>query len=109
MPGTVTAVLVRDGDAVEAGAAILAIEAMKMEHRVVAPFAGVARVSVAVGAQVSREQAVAAVEPHAADAAAADAAADPAPDPGRADPGAAEPSAHEATTHEQGAPQWTTS
>ncbi|MCD1572071.1 ATP-binding protein [Agromyces mediolanus] len=108
MPGTVTAVLVRDGDAVEAGAAILAIEAMKMEHRVVAPFAGVARVSVAVGAQVSREQAVAAVEPHAADA--TDAAPDDAdPDPGRADPGAAEHPAHEATTHEQGAPQWTTS
>lgn len=102
MPGTVTAVLVRDGDAVEAGAAILAIEAMKMEHRVLAPFAGVARVSVAVGAQVSREQAVAAVEP----AAATD---DADPDPGRADPGAAEPPAHEATTHEQGAPQWTTS
>lgn len=101
MPGTVTAVLVRDGDAVEAGAAILAIEAMKMEHRVVAPFAGVARVSVAVGAQVSREQAVAAVEPAATD--------DADPDPGRADRGAAEPSAHEATTHEQGAPQWTTS
>lgn len=102
MPGTVTAVLVRDGDAVEAGAAILAIEAMKMEHRVLAPFAGVARVSVAVGAQVSREQAVAAVEPDAA-------TEDADPDPGRADPGAAEPSAHEATTHEQGAPQWTTS
>ncbi|UOE25804.1 biotin carboxylase N-terminal domain-containing protein [Agromyces soli] len=106
MPGTVTAVLVHDGDAVETGAAILAIEAMKMEHRVVAPFAGVARLAVAVGAQVSREQAVATVEQLLA---VEPSGPDSHPDPGRADPGAAEPSAHEATTHEQGAPQWTTS
>jgi len=63
MPGSVTTLLVADGDHVEAGQAVLAIEAMKMEHRVTAAVAGVARLRVAVGEQVARDQVVASVEP----------------------------------------------
>jgi acetyl-CoA/propionyl-CoA carboxylase biotin carboxyl carrier protein len=64
MPGTVSAVLVADGAEVEAGTALVAVEAMKMEHRVLAALAGVVRVSVAVGDQVSRDQPLARVVPH---------------------------------------------
>lgn len=66
MPGSVTTILVADGDHVEPGQAVLAIEAMKMEHRVTAEVAGVVRVRVAVGEQVARDQVVARVE-HAAE------------------------------------------
>ena len=48
MPGTVTAVFAENGDTVEAGDAIVAIEAMKMEHRVVAALDGIVRLAVAV-------------------------------------------------------------
>jgi 3-methylcrotonyl-CoA carboxylase alpha subunit len=40
MPGNVIDVLVRRGDVVEKGAALMIIEAMKMEHTIVAPAAG---------------------------------------------------------------------
>ncbi len=40
VPGTVTAVLVRVGDVVEPGQALVVLEAMKMEHRVSAGVAG---------------------------------------------------------------------
>ena len=66
MPGTVTAVFAADGDRVEEGDAIVAIEAMKMEHRVVAAVDGTVRLSVAVGDLVSRDQAVARIEPDSA-------------------------------------------
>ncbi|WP_344374673.1 acetyl/propionyl/methylcrotonyl-CoA carboxylase subunit alpha [Agromyces tropicus] len=76
MPGSVTTLLVADGDHVAAGQAVLAIEAMKMEHRVTAAVAGVARLRVAVGDQVARDQVVASVEsaasPDGADPAASD-------------------------------------
>jgi propionyl-CoA carboxylase alpha chain len=53
MPGTVVRVEVAVGDHVPAGATILAIEAMKMEHAIRAPAAGVvAGLPVAVGTQV---------------------------------------------------------
>jgi acetyl-CoA/propionyl-CoA carboxylase biotin carboxyl carrier protein len=64
MPGTVTAVFATDGDTVEEGDAVVAIEAMKMEHRVVAALDGTVRLSVAVGDLVGRDQAVARIEPH---------------------------------------------
>jgi acetyl-CoA/propionyl-CoA carboxylase biotin carboxyl carrier protein len=67
MPGSVTTLLVADGDRVEAGQAVLAIEAMKMEHRVTAAVPGVVRLRVAAGEQVARDQVVARVE-HAVDA-----------------------------------------
>jgi len=40
LPGTVVALLVKEGDAVEKGAAILTLEVMKMEQTLRAPFAG---------------------------------------------------------------------
>ncbi|WP_394551633.1 acetyl/propionyl/methylcrotonyl-CoA carboxylase subunit alpha [Agromyces sp. MMS24-JH15] len=63
MPGTVTALFVADGDRVAAGDPILAIEAMKMEHRVTAPFAGTVRLAVLSGEQVARDHPVARLEP----------------------------------------------
>jgi acetyl/propionyl-CoA carboxylase alpha subunit len=54
MPGTVVRIDVAAGDRVEAGAAILAIEAMKMEHTIRAPGAGVvAEITVTNGEQVA--------------------------------------------------------
>jgi propionyl-CoA carboxylase alpha chain len=53
LPGTVVKVAVAVGDRVEAGAALIAIEAMKMEHEVRAVTGGVvAEVHVAEGEQV---------------------------------------------------------
>jgi acetyl/propionyl-CoA carboxylase alpha subunit len=53
MPGTVVRVEVAVGDHVRAGAPILAIEAMKMQHSIYAPVAGVVTdLPVVVGAQV---------------------------------------------------------
>ncbi|MBM7504441.1 acetyl/propionyl/methylcrotonyl-CoA carboxylase subunit alpha [Agromyces aurantiacus] len=63
MPGSVTTLFAADGDHVEAGQAVLAIEAMKMEHRVTATVAGIVRLRVAMGEQVARDQVVARVEP----------------------------------------------
>jgi len=63
MPGTVVRVDVAAGDTVEAGAAIVTIEAMKMEHAVRSPGRGtVTTVSVAVGAQVDSGTMLAVVE-----------------------------------------------
>ena len=54
MPGKVIAVHVKAGDTVKAGDRLLVLEAMKMEHRLVAPFDGIAtNVMVDVGAQVA--------------------------------------------------------
>lgn len=54
MPGVVTRVLVAAGDAVAQGQALVAIEAMKMEHVLRAPRAGVVRtVSARAGEMVS--------------------------------------------------------
>jgi acetyl-CoA/propionyl-CoA carboxylase biotin carboxyl carrier protein len=62
MPGTVVAVAVADGDHVEAGDTVVAVEAMKMEHALTAPVAGVVRIDVAVGDLVKRDQVVAHIE-----------------------------------------------
>jgi propionyl-CoA carboxylase alpha chain len=63
MPGTVVRVEVALGDHVPAGAVILAIEAMKMEHAIRAPAAGVvAELPVAVGAQVDSGSVLAVLE-----------------------------------------------
>lgn len=61
MPGSVVAVHVSDGGAVRAGDPLLSIEAMKMEHLVVAPHDGVVHLLVAAGDQVRRGQPVARV------------------------------------------------
>ncbi|WP_295837632.1 biotin carboxylase N-terminal domain-containing protein [uncultured Microbacterium sp.] len=63
LPGTVVAVHVADGSAVEAGARLLTIEAMKMEHAVVAPHSGTVRLRTSAGAQVARDAVVATVTP----------------------------------------------
>ncbi|MFE7196241.1 acetyl/propionyl/methylcrotonyl-CoA carboxylase subunit alpha [Microbacterium oxydans] len=61
MPGSVVAVHVTDGDTVSVGEALVSIEAMKMEHPVLAPHDGVVHLLVAVGDQVRRDQPVARV------------------------------------------------
>jgi acetyl-CoA/propionyl-CoA carboxylase, biotin carboxylase, biotin carboxyl carrier protein len=52
MPGAVVAVSVDDGAQVEAGAVVVTVEAMKMEHALTAPVDGVVELLVAVGDQV---------------------------------------------------------
>ncbi len=52
MPGSVVAVGVADGEAVLAGAVVVAVEAMKMEHSLRSPVDGVVELLVAVGDQV---------------------------------------------------------
>ena len=52
MPGAVVAVGVDDGDEVSAGAVVVTVEAMKMEHALTAPVDGVVELLVAAGDQV---------------------------------------------------------
>ncbi len=64
MPGVVLAVEVALGEAVAAGEAIVTLEAMKMEHGVVAPIAGrLTELRIAAGDQVTRGQVLGVVEP----------------------------------------------
>ncbi|WP_405001194.1 acetyl/propionyl/methylcrotonyl-CoA carboxylase subunit alpha [Isoptericola haloaureus] len=60
MPGTVTAT--HPAGPVDAGAAVVVVEAMKMEHPLTAPAAGTLRVLVRPGDQVRLDQVVAVVE-----------------------------------------------
>ena len=63
VPGTVTLVLVSVGDAVVAGQTLVVLEAMKMEHRIVAAADGVVdAVLVEVGQSVDAHQVVVTVE-----------------------------------------------
>jgi 3-methylcrotonyl-CoA carboxylase alpha subunit len=63
MPGRIVQVLVRPGDKVEAGQALLVLEAMKMEHTIKAPAAGtVASVHFQVGDQVEEGADLAALD-----------------------------------------------
>ena len=62
IPGAVLEVFVKVGDKVEAGAAILKMEAMKMENTIAAPVAGtVASIAVAQGAVVEQGQELAVI------------------------------------------------
>jgi 3-methylcrotonyl-CoA carboxylase alpha subunit len=64
MPGRVTAVEVAKGDKVAKGQRLLTLEAMKMEHALIAPFDGViAELSATTGAQVTEGQTLVKVEP----------------------------------------------
>jgi geranyl-CoA carboxylase alpha subunit len=57
MPGNVTEIRVAPGARVEAGEVLAILEAMKMEHQLLAPVAGIlARLDVAVGQQVTMRQ-----------------------------------------------------
>ena len=63
MPGTVVRVEAAVGDHVEAGAVILAIEAMKMEHAIYAPAPGiVTELPISVGVQVDSGSVLAVLE-----------------------------------------------
>lgn len=62
MPGTVVAVPVADGARVEPGDTVVVVEAMKMEHRLVAPAAGTVSVQVGPGDLVRLDQVVARVD-----------------------------------------------
>lgn len=61
MPGTVVAVAVADGDEVESGVPVLVVEAMKMEHTLTAPTAGVVALAAKVGDKVAAGQTLAQV------------------------------------------------
>ncbi|MEW2115060.1 biotin carboxylase N-terminal domain-containing protein [Streptomyces sp. NPDC005474] len=64
MPGTVTVVKVAVGDEVAAGQSLLVVEAMKMEHVVSAPHAGiVAELDVTPGTTVAMDQVLAVITP----------------------------------------------
>ncbi len=64
MPGTVTVVDVAEGQQVTAGARLLVVEAMKMEHVLTAPIDGVVReLHVRPGGTVERDAVLAVVEP----------------------------------------------
>ncbi|QDW64434.1 biotin carboxylase N-terminal domain-containing protein [Oerskovia sp. KBS0722] len=69
MPGTVVAVAVTDGETVAAGTVLVVVEAMKMEHPLTAPHAGVVRLTARPGDLVRRDEVVARVEPRPDDAA----------------------------------------
>ena len=64
MHGSVLTIHASTGDAVAAGDPVVTLEAMKMEHAVVAPVDGhVADIRVSAGAQVARGQVLGIVEP----------------------------------------------
>jgi acetyl-CoA/propionyl-CoA carboxylase biotin carboxyl carrier protein len=67
MPGAVVAIHVNDGDDVDEGAAIIVVEAMKMEHVLRATTSGRVDLRVTVGTQVTRDQLLATVVPLVAD------------------------------------------
>ncbi|KAB2344297.1 ATP-binding protein [Actinomadura rudentiformis] len=63
MPGTVLAVKVAEGDRVGEGQPLVVVEAMKMEHTVTAPIAGVVtRLPARTGAQVALDAVLAVIE-----------------------------------------------
>jgi acetyl-CoA/propionyl-CoA carboxylase biotin carboxyl carrier protein len=63
MPGTVVAVEVATGDTVTVGQVLLTVEAMKMEHKLLAPMAGVVATTVTPGDLVALDQVVARISP----------------------------------------------
>jgi 3-methylcrotonyl-CoA carboxylase alpha subunit len=66
LPGTVVAVHVTSGQSVERGAALITIEAMKMEHTVAAPYAGtVERLPFGLGDRVAAGSVLAELKPRA--------------------------------------------
>ncbi|MCB5274342.1 Acetyl-/propionyl-coenzyme A carboxylase alpha chain [Arthrobacter sp. SO5] len=63
MPGTVVSVSVSNGDAVEAGQVLVSVEAMKMEHQLVAPLSGTVHIGIASGDLVKADQVLATIHP----------------------------------------------
>jgi acetyl-CoA/propionyl-CoA carboxylase biotin carboxyl carrier protein len=64
MPGTVVAVEAASGDSVDIGQLLVTIEAMKMEHKMLASLAGVVTIDVHPGDLVALDQVVASISPH---------------------------------------------
>jgi 3-methylcrotonyl-CoA carboxylase alpha subunit len=65
MHGKVLAILVQPGASVSKGERLAVVEAMKMEHALLAPFAGtVAQISAAPGDQVVEGATVMSIEPN---------------------------------------------
>lgn len=64
MPGAVVAVGASTGDSVVEGQSLVTVEAMKMEHSLLAPIAGTVTITVAVGDQVRQDQVIARIDPH---------------------------------------------
>jgi acetyl-CoA/propionyl-CoA carboxylase biotin carboxyl carrier protein len=67
MPGAVVALRASTGDSVVAGDPLVTIEAMKMEHTMLASVAGTVTLTVTVGDQVRQDQVVALIDPHEGD------------------------------------------
>ncbi|MGU3290865.1 ATP-binding protein [Williamsia sp. M5A3_1d] len=63
MPGSIIAILATGGETVSAGAPVVVVEAMKMEHTLSAPVDGVVDIGVAVGDQVRVDQVLATIAP----------------------------------------------
>jgi acetyl-CoA/propionyl-CoA carboxylase biotin carboxyl carrier protein len=63
MPGTVVAVPVADGEVVQAGDVLVSVEAMKMEHHLVAPLAGTVHLTARTGDLVKADQVLATIHP----------------------------------------------
>lgn len=63
MPGTVVTVNAATGDTVDIGDVLLTVEAMKMEHKLLAAVSGIVTVSVAPGDLVKLDQVVASIDP----------------------------------------------
>lgn len=67
MPGAVVALGAATGDWVVEGDPLVTIEAMKMEHSMLASITGIVTITVAVGDQVRTDQVVALIDPHEGD------------------------------------------
>ncbi|TLM85305.1 biotin carboxylase N-terminal domain-containing protein [Pseudarthrobacter sp. NamE5] len=63
MPGTVVSVPVSDGDTVAAGDLLVSVEAMKMEHQLLAPLEGTVHLVVRPGDLVKADQVLASIHP----------------------------------------------
>ncbi|GAA1871292.1 acetyl/propionyl/methylcrotonyl-CoA carboxylase subunit alpha [Brevibacterium marinum] len=80
MPGSVVEIRVESGDKVDQGDPIVVVEAMKMEHVLTAPAAGIVTVTAVQGVQVGLDEVLATVVDEAvADAGSADTDAEPNP------------------------------
>lgn len=63
LPGTIWEVVVKEGDRVKAGEAVIILEAMKMENELTAPMDGVvSQIHVVKGDKVQNEQVLAVIE-----------------------------------------------
>ncbi len=78
MPGTVVSVSVHNGDQVEAGQVLLSVEAMKMEHQLVASVSGTVHLSSKTGDLVKADQVLATI--HVSAGPTSEAAAEPDPE-----------------------------